>query len=133
MRFAVAAMVAAMVTVDGRAYSSYALKKVKETRHKLERIHGRGLVGLYNEHNEFRPHRLSKGLKNNKLGASISIDGIDGTFELDSWIVNFLGALDGFTYSEVQGEENAISNCFFAGYSIVENVTDIGYIFNNAG
>jgi len=90
------------------------------------------LVGLYNEHNEFRPHRLSKGLKNNKLGASISIDGIDGTFELDSWIVNFLGALDGFTYSEVQGEENAISNCFFSGYSIVENVTDIGYIFNNA-
>ena len=105
MRFAVAAMVAAMVTVDGRAYSSYALKKVKQTRHKLERIHGRGLVGLYNEHNEFRPHRLSKGLKNNKLGASISIDGIDGTFELDSWIVNFLGALDGFTYSEVRGEE----------------------------
>ena len=133
MRFTVAAMAAALVMVDAKAPSNYARKKVKEVKRKLERIHGRGLVGLYNEYGEFRPHRLSKGFKNNRLGSTITIDGIDGTFELDSWIVNFLGGLDGITYSEVQGEDSAFSNCFYSGYAMVENVENIIYIFNNAG
>jgi hypothetical protein len=33
----------------------------------------------------------------------------------------------------VQGESNAIANCFISGYSIVENIDNIIYIFNNAG
>ena len=140
MRFAVAALAGIFMMVDARNPSKYAIKKTRAMRDKLERIHGRGMVGLYDENDEFRVHRLSKGLKGyhqkkraERLGATISIDGIDGTFELDSWIVEFLGTLDGFTYSEVQGESNAIANCFISGYSIVENIDSIIYIFNNAG
>ena len=66
-------------------------------------------------------------------GASATLEGIDKVFSLDSWEMSLLGAFQGFTYTEVQGEENSSSNCFYAGYAIVENVDDIVYIFDHAG
>lgn len=42
-----------------------------------------------------------------------------------------MGALDGFTYKEVQGAE-ATSNCFYSGFAITQNVDNIIFIFQNA-
>lgn len=137
MRFGTAVAAAAVLGLaTARTPSNYAIKKVRETRHKLEKLHGKGMTGLYDLKGSFKPERLGKGMKSPSrtlgAGATATIEGIDGTFALDGWEMSLLGALQGFTYSEVQGEDNSISNCFFAGYSIIENVDDIVYIFQHA-
>ena len=94
------------------------------------------MVGLYDSEGKFNHHNLTKGLKSKRLGggdAVVTIDGVDGPIELDSWISTFLGALDGFTYSEVQGDASTVSNCFFSGYAMVENIDNVIYILDHAG
>ena len=136
MRFGTAVMAAAAVgLVEVHAkHSNYAIKKVRDTRHRLESIHGKGLVGLYDERGEFAPHRLGKGLKSKRLtgGASARVDELGASFPLDGWVMRLIGALQGFTYSEVQGEDNAFTNCLYGGFAIIENIDNITYIFEHA-
>ena len=48
MRFGTAVCAAAVLGLaSARKPSNYAMKKVRDTRHKLEKLHGKGLTGLY--------------------------------------------------------------------------------------
>jgi len=136
MRFGTAVMAAAAVgLVEASAkHSNYAIRKVRDTRHKLEARHGKGLVGLFDERGNFAPHKLAKGLKSSRLtgGASARVDELGASFPLDGWVMRLIGALQGFTYSEVQGEENSFTNCLYGGFAMIENVDNIVYIFEHA-
>jgi len=39
--------------------SSYSRKRVREVRTHLEKIYGKGLVGLFDDENKFRPERFA--------------------------------------------------------------------------
>lgn len=50
---------------------------------------------------------------------------------MDSTVTSFLGFLDGMTYKGVQ-ESEAITNCFYSGYALIQNVDEVVYIFENS-
>lgn len=133
MRFAAAAFAAAMIgLVEAKGkVTKFATKSVANTKKKLEKIHGKGLTGLYDLQGQWRPERLGKSMKPLKGGQTASFEGSDVIFNLDGWEMAMLGAFQGFTYSDVQGE-NAVSNCFYAAFEVVDNVNDIKYIFQHA-
>jgi hypothetical protein len=137
MKFATTlTLVAGVALVDARrpASGSWAEKKLRQTKDHLERAHGRGLTGLIDPMTgEIHGKHFKKGFKSNRLGKSqITIDGIDGTFDLDSFVSSFLGFVNGITYKGVQ-EDDALTNCFYAGYTLVESGDQMAYILENAG
>lgn len=137
MRFTTGLAAAALVALGADARrgvtSDYAHHTVRKTKDHLERTHGKGLVGMFDENGQIHSKHIKQGFKSDKLGAAqIQIEGIENTtFNLDSFVTNFLGFVNGMTYRGVQADE-ALTNCFYAGYSLVQSVDEIIYIFENA-
>lgn len=137
MRFIAGLALAACAALTAEArrgqVTDHARDVVRKTKDHLERTHGKGLVGMFDEHGKIHSKHIQKGFKSDRLGAAqIQIEGIDNvTFNLDSLVVNFLGFVNGMTYRGVQADE-ALTNCFYAGYSIIQSIDEIIYIFENA-
>ena len=75
--------------------SNYSRKVVGETKHRLESIHGKGLVGLYDENGRFQQQHLSKD-KHLKNTTWIESGGI--TFDSSSNLAWVLGIVDGIEF-----------------------------------
>lgn len=134
MKFTSALASAAVLAISAEAKlgykTDYAQKVVAETKEHLERIHGRGLTGLFDEHGTLQGHHFKKGYKSSVMqGAQIKIPGVDKVLDVDSFVTNFLGFVSGLTFTGVQSDGNALTNCFYSGYTLVKNADDIIYIF----
>lgn len=135
-------MIVAAVTAMGssRVVSQFAQERVRQTKHRLERIYGRGLVGLRHEETGKVDHRRFAWARSKP--ASIITFG-DFKFDSDMQSTMLLGFTQGVQYQglaqSTQGEntsepgQDKISNCFYATYGIVQDLSTIQNSFNELG
>jgi len=74
MKYLAALAAVALMGVDARVKSSYATKKVQQTKQKLERDFGKGLANLYDSNGRFEHEKLSWGFKHQGRGHSWAED-----------------------------------------------------------
>lgn len=106
--------------------SSYSRKRVREVRTHLEKIYGKGLVGLFNEDGKFMEDRLSLARTRPKA-TWVNIGGNQIDAETSSaW---FYGLSKGLQYKGMAGggggdsdASAASSNCFFALYGMTDSI-----------
>jgi len=74
MKYLAAIAAFALMGVEARVKSSYATKKVQQTKQKLERDFGKGLANLYDSNGRFEHEKLSWGFKHQGRGHSWAED-----------------------------------------------------------
>ena len=52
-------LLAIVAVADVNITSSYSVKRVTEVKHHLEKVYGKGLVGMFDSHGEMTRERLS--------------------------------------------------------------------------
>merc|ERR1719150_1198656 len=146
MKYLAALAAFALMGVDARVKSSYATKKVQQTRQKLERDFGKGLANLYDENGRFQHEKLSWGFRNqgrghkwaeDKLGA-ISVTIMSG-LTIDATLASslILGFSNGLTYTGLQSDNDTgvvipnqsvpLTNCFASTYALLNDFDTLFY------
>jgi len=71
-------------SADARVRTTWGLKKINATKHRLERNYGKGLVGLINENGHVSPDRLD-WMMSSRIGGKPLVSGkrnlLNATFE----------------------------------------------------
>jgi len=146
MKYLAALAAFALMGVDARVKSSYATKKVQQTRQKLERDFGKGLANLYDANGRFQHEKLSWGFRNqgrghkwaeDKLGA-ISVTIMSG-LTIDATLASslILGFSNGLTYTGLQSDNDTgvvipnqsvpLTNCFASTYALLNDFDTLFY------
>merc|ERR1719189_49727 len=146
MKYLAALAAVALMGVDARVKSSYATKKVQQTRQKLERDFGKGLANLYDANGRFEHEKLSWGFRNqgqghkwaeDKLGA-ISVTIMSG-LTIDATLASslILGFSNGLTYTGLDTENSSgvvipnqsvpLTNCFASTYALLNDFDTLFY------
>ena len=117
------------------AASKYARQRVKQTKTHLEKVYGKGLVGLFDEdgkmtHKRLRASKVVPGYN------SLNLKGL-GTIDAESGKASAYGWAKGLQYdalaSELQGDpsEAIPSDCFYSIYGMVDTVDLLAYDWKN--
>jgi len=128
----------AAISVDAKA-SKYAQQRVKQTKTHLEKVYGKGLVGLFDENGRMTHKRIraAKLRPAHKIGYnSMSLKGL-GTFDADSAKASVYGWAKGLEYKLMKSDvmddvaEFQQSDCFYSMYGMVDTVDLLSYDWQN--
>lgn len=102
---------------------------MEEIKGRMERVYGKGLAGMFNpQTGKFDISRLGWAHHGRKLGASMTIQLGDLTFDASSGNAFVLGAAKGMQWSGLATEGDIhLSNCFASTYASLENVDYLFY------
>ena len=110
--------------------SSYSRKRVTETRQHLEKVYGKGLVGLYNEKGQITHSNLRKA-RRRPAQTWTEIGGLQIDAETtSSW---WFGFVQGMSYKGMATgfDEEPVSNCFFSLYGMADQMDLSLYTLRN--
>jgi len=130
-----ALIIAALAAVNVNAYSKYAQERISHTRGHLEKVYGKGLVGLFNEEGEMT-HKAWRQSRVRPSYNSQPIFGI-GTIDAEGAKAWFYGLAKGIQYKGIEStrgtdaSDSAQSNCFYAMYGLVDTADLLKYDFAN--
>ena len=117
---------------------------------RMERTYGKGLTGLFDERTGvFRPERLGRTNRitgGAQLGSSMAVTIYEGlTIDATGGAASFLGFIQGLQYEGLVREDSSniptteipVTNCFAAGYALMESFDTLGFnwetIFDEPG
>lgn len=120
--------------MEGLVQTDFAKERVRATKHRLERIYGRNLLGLYHEETgKIVPKRFSMARKNTlSKSRTMVLGGI--TLHPDEQNTALLGFTKGLQYDGLlaavdefskSAAEEVVSNCFYAAYAMTEDLDSI--------
>lgn len=118
-----------MYQVDARQPTATSLQKVQETKHRLEVVHGKGLVGLYDNKGKFQASRLSSDRR--RVNQMWTIVG-NRQFDAEAFESLFYGLSYGLQYNGLSAIDSVSeSNCFYATYGLVSTFNQLAYDWEN--
>ena len=131
----IAAAIALTSTVEGKITTKWGAKKVKNTKRRLEKVYGKGLVGLY--HEETGKPMMERFAWDRRTESAVYATVGEFTFDAESVKSIFYGLADGLQYKEIVKYDMPESNCFYAAYDMVDTVNmllkDVKDINKNRG
>lgn len=122
MKSALFAVAALFGLTNGYAIqSSYSRKRVTETRQHLEKVYGKGLVGMFNKEGAMT-HSILRKARTRPHQTWMEVGGLQIDAEMGSaWFYGFVQGMQ-YTGMEAGFEEEPVSNCFFALYGLTDTM-----------
>jgi len=103
----------------------------------LEKVYGKGLLGMYNEDGKLTHKRLRSSTNiPSSTFISLNLNGL-GTIDAASAKAVLLGFINGIQYDEITSElqkdlaKATQSDCFYAGYGMIDTVELLAYDWKN--
>jgi len=105
-------------------YSSYSIRRVKETRLHLEKVYGKGLTEMFDHRGKMTSERLSWAHMRPRQNL-IEVGGIWLNAEIPAaWIYGLIGGLQ-YTAMATKDPKSIGNNCFYSMYGLVGKAADM--------
>ena len=127
----VLAFAAVTALCEALVHSEWGESRVRAKRHRMERIYGPNLVGLWHEETGHLDHKRFSWSRTRPKQMYMDIDGV--VFDADTISAVLLGITSGMQYKEVSKVSQPMSNCFFASTNIIDDVEGILETWDNLG
>lgn len=114
------AFAAVTALCEAKVHSIWGEQRVRAQRHRMERIYGPNLVGLFHEETGHLDHKRFAWSRSRPKQMYMEIDGVQ--FDADTISATLLGITSGMQYKEVSKVSQPMSNCFFASTNIIDDV-----------
>jgi hypothetical protein len=123
--------VAALAAVaDATVMSSYSRKRVNQTRNHLEKVYGKGLLGMFDSDGVMTHDRLGWA-RRRPHSIWVEVGGVQVDAETTAtWFYGFAQGLQ-YTAMASSSEKEPVSNCFYALYGFIDTADNLLYGWKN--
>jgi len=128
-------IIAALAAVSVDAATRHAKQRVAGTKKHLEKVYGKGLVGLFDEEGNMTYRRM-RAARTRPAFNTMLVNGL-GAINADSASAWFYGTANGLQYKGMAAgardsiEDSIQSDCFYAVYGMVDTVDLQMHDFSN--